>query len=303
MKKTVLFFLIACIVYTGVFAQDSIFVSARGNDENSGLTEAEPVKTLSRAVRIANQNNSINKITVIGTLNTNSEGMATNVSVFDLSDANREILVTGKLDASRAERAVLSGTGTDKMSMSIVGNPRIRFENIEISGSTGNNNTGLFISNGAHITLGPGAVVRGNNLGVMVSDNGSLVINGGEVRNNSSHGIVILSNANCTIENGEIRDGGLGILVARNGVLVMRNGAIRNNRDGGVAILEGGRFTMHDGTITGNRSNRRIGGVFVDTGATFDQTGGTISRNTAAGTPHHNVHRAEGSLGSDLVTR
>ena len=304
MKKTVLFFLIACMVYTSVFAQDSVFVSARGNNENSGLTETEPVKTLARAIRIANQNNSINKITVIGTLNTNSEGMATDVSVFGLTTNNREILVTGKPDASRAERAVLSAAGSGKISMTVIGNTRIRFENIEISGSTGSQNIGLFISGDAHITLGPGAAVRGNFMGVLVSDNGTLVINGGEVRNNTSEGISLVFNTNCIIENGEIRDnGGMGILVANNGVLVMRNGTIRSNRDGGVAVIGNGRFTMHDGTITGNRSNRRIGGVFVNTGATFDQTGGTINRNTAVDTPHHNVHRVEGSLGSDLVTR
>jgi len=46
LKRFMLILLLICAVCTGAFAQQSIYVSARGNDSNDGLSEARPVKKI-----------------------------------------------------------------------------------------------------------------------------------------------------------------------------------------------------------------------------------------------------------------
>ena len=57
----------------GTAAAPTYYVRANGNDQNSGLSEDAPFKTLHRAVDAANKRN-IKTITVLGTLNEESEG-------------------------------------------------------------------------------------------------------------------------------------------------------------------------------------------------------------------------------------
>jgi hypothetical protein len=296
-----------------VFAQETIFVSAGGDDNNSGLSEAEPKKTLKSALLLSGSSR-IYRITVLGTLDYLSENSSENGAFYfnNISglDRNTEVLIAGKPGASQTERAVLSAKNSGKIAVSI-GDVNIRFENIEVSGAEGETSAGLAVA--GTVTLGPGAVVRDNPIGVFLS--GICTINGGEVLNNngggvivSRYGILTLQNGairnnskvgmmvegNSTIDGGEVYDNnGTGIIVSRGGTLTMQSGAIRDNRSpssaGGVAIMNGGRFTMTGGTITGNRAAQIAGGVLVMSGGRFSNNGGTISRNSAPQSP--NTHR------------
>jgi hypothetical protein len=96
----------------------SYYVSAAGNDDNDGLTEATAFKTLQTAVQNA-QAGTVKRITVIGTLNETSETMSIvfkflNGTVFSFSGSDEntaEITITGKPGATGADRAVLSAKG------------------------------------------------------------------------------------------------------------------------------------------------------------------------------------------------
>jgi hypothetical protein len=275
MKKVILVIILISVLYTITFAQEgnlpnTIYVSAAGSDNGLGNNEAEPLRTLSTALLQAFMLGSVTRIVIIGTLDDKSEERNNSNFVFTIDDwvnrilsesSNREIIITGKQNASSAERAVLSARGTDKSVVNIVG-VNIRFENITISGGAGNNGFGLYLRDGAQVTLGQGAVVQGNSgIGIGLAKHDSSVtciINGGEIQNNA-HGVYI--------DTGNI--------------LILRNGFIRNNRSTygvGVYVNTGGTFTQEGGTISGNNA-RQGGGVFV--AGRFNQNGGTISRNTA----------------------
>ena len=287
MKRIALILVLACAVCAGAFAQSdaSYYVSARGNDDNDGLSESRPFKTLYQAFAGAFATG-INKVTVIGTLNkdTVSDFTPGDVFVFGFNSIGGlikdEIIITGKPGATGAERAVLSGRRSNAITVDVRDNARIRFEHIEISGGEGEYGCGIYIED-AYVTLGPGAVVRSN----------------------AKVGIGI-TGGTCVIDGGEVRDNVIGVVVAEKGVVTMQSGIIRDNRSpgsaGGVVVASGGRFTMSGGSITGNSAAGSGGGVYVSSGGRFDQTGGTISGNTAPRGP--NIYRERGSLGSDLAS-
>ncbi|MCL2720909.1 MAG: hypothetical protein FWD47_06170 [Treponema sp.] len=271
--KMILTLLLTCIICTGIFAKDIIYVSARGNDENTGLSETMPMKTLSAALSRSVQNN-ISTITIIGRLDINSEG-GNRSSVFLLSANNQsEILITGKQNARGAERAVLSALGTSYAVMS-TDNVKIRFENIEISGGSGEYGVGLYVLEKAQITLGEGAVVRDNiKFGVLVSNEGAIfIMDGGEVRNNND----------------------CGVFVSDGSIFYMNSGNITENSAqmaAGVFVSSDARFEMSGGSITRNRASGAVGGVLVFNGGIFIQTGGNIRNNTAGRRDiDANIHR------------
>lgn len=277
MKKIALIALLLCICGQ-VFAQSVIYVSATGNDENNGLTEATALKSLDAAALIAIVKGA--KVIVIGTLTTANamlyEKGRDSLFTFVGTNDSPMLIISGKPGATGAERAVLSGRGAESKIICIVAiatDANIRFENIEISGLNNKDSGGILVDKGGRVTLGQGAVVRGNDVGVAVF-NGNCILDGGEVRDNAS----------------------MGVGISENGVLTMRSGAVRDNKNTGVFVSKGGRFTMSGGTITGNRSDVRGAGVLVATGGRFDQTGGDVSGNIAPQNP--NIYRQSGALGS-----
>jgi hypothetical protein len=238
-----------------------------GNDENSGLSENLPLKTLEKALEEARLS-SISKITIIGIINT-----AVEIKTVALTN---ELLITGLRNASEQERAVLSGGNKDLPVLSVSGaETRVRLENIVILGNEGNEGNGVLVMNRATVTLGPGAVIRNNQTGVKLTE-GTCAIEDGEVRNNLAYGV----------------------LIAENCVLTMRGGVIRNNKSSGVFVQKGGRFSMTAGSITANNDSAAGAGVYVQSGGRFDQTSGTIEGNTAPESP--DIYRETGAFGNDI---
>jgi hypothetical protein len=278
MKKTVLIILLICAICAFAYSQEIVYVSANGNDNNSGLREAEALKTLSAALSRAEQLSN-GRITVIGTLDANSETQSNRNFVFVLSsNSSREILITGKRNASGSERAVLSAKDSNKSVVS-VSRGSIRFENIEISNARGEGTGAVGVLVNSRMTLGQGAVVKDNNtFGILIyDDNAICTINGGEVRNNNSSG-VYASKGLLVLQGGTISDNsadmGAGVLVAENAKFEMRGGTISNNKaewGAGVVVMNKGAFNMSDGTITRNTANDSVGGVWIQPGGIFDR--------------------------------
>ena len=284
MKKITMFLVLACIMCAVAFAQQSYYVSANGSNDNDGLSETRPMRTLAETFLKAREG-SIKKITIIGTLDEESDFMSflfikRFCSVFFLSsNPTYEITITGKPGVTGSERAVLSARRSGA-GVVYIDSGKVRFEHIEISGGEGEDGSGIYINGGATVTLGQGTVVRGNAFGAVCIEDGTCVIDGGEVRDNQHNGVMVYG-----------------------GSLTMRSGSIKDNiapdSTGGVIIYDGGRFTMSGGTINGNRGYIG-GGVFVMSGGRFDQTGGTINGNIASRGSNPNIFREQGALGSNL---
>ena len=101
MKRIAMFFILACVLCAVAFAQQSYYVSAKGDANNDGLTESKPLRSLYLAFGKA-ATSSIKRITVIGTLNEESDILTPAWkefcgSVFLLDDDDtQEITITGK---------------------------------------------------------------------------------------------------------------------------------------------------------------------------------------------------------------
>jgi hypothetical protein len=166
----------------------SYYVRASGDDRNDGLSEAAPFKTLGRALDAA-KSGAVRTITVIGELNETSEGPAGFIrdreSVFFIGNSgNEEILIRG-LD----HRAGLNAEGSGKQVIMIEGGSVIRLEHIVVTGGRAENGGGIYID-GAALTLGDGAQVRGNRAeadggGVYTTGDGFIHSGAAEIRGNT----------------------------------------------------------------------------------------------------------------------
>jgi hypothetical protein len=249
--------------------ETSYYVSSNGNDSNNGLSEETAFKTLSKAVIailaqeyiLSGITDNVNKITIIGTLNT-PETRSDSPYVFLLSTIGitQEIVISGKRGSTGSERAILSGAGT-KRGVLVITTANVRFENIEISGGE-DRGFGIWVTGGSTLTLGAGAVVRNNQKqGILINERSTVVLDGGEIRENKWSGIIV----------------GPG----EGSMFIMRHGFIRNNysptHGGGVFVLDGGTFTMTGGSIINNSAEGVGGGVIVRKEGRFDQTGGVIN--------------------------
>jgi len=247
------------------------YVSAQGNNSNTGLTDDKPLRSLTAAFTKAATGN-VKRITVIGKLNYISEESKDDNAVFVLTGTKKsgEIVITG-IPGIVIDRykAILSGEGSKKGVVKSDYSGETRFEYIEISGgekstisSTG---AGMYIWGEGTVTINTGTVIKNNkDTGVQMSTNNSCILNGGEISGNEGGGIHLIPGC----------------------VFTMKDGSIKNNKSvdfgGGVTLLMGGNFTMTGGTISGNSTDDDGGGVNITFG-TFTMSGGTISGNKAGG--------------------
>ena len=250
MKKMMSICLMAWVLL-GAFAslnaqttiQRSLYVSARGNDNNNGRSEETPYKTLEKAAETANAG-AIKTITVIGTI----AGGSIRQSGAD------EILITGKPDASAAERAVISS------SINISG--KVRFSHILLTREmTGNS--------GPTITLGTGVVVS-NTTGSGLINIGTLIMtDDATITGCSGAGVSGLQSYATVTMSGDTRitnNGGKGIEGAHdrsgNGTKVTMSGnaKVSGNKGRGVDCAS---LTMSGNTeISGNGNTATIRGYW-----------------------------------------
>jgi hypothetical protein len=140
-------------------AVTTYYVRADGDNRNSGLTEDAPFKTLHFAVDAVNEGK-IKTITVLGTLNAESEGGNSLYpdAVFLISDTRgAEITIRGREGAGEAGQGVLStaGAGAGKLVLAVFEDSRIRLEHIRIEvGDTEKSGAGIQVRDSARLTLG-----------------------------------------------------------------------------------------------------------------------------------------------------
>jgi hypothetical protein len=253
--------------------QDTYYVKASGSDRNSGLSPNTPFRSLFKAMAVVSRG-TIKTITVLGTLNADSEQSSNKERVFLINNTGKhEILIRGM--PSAREPAVLSAAGSGRRAVLVKGSSPIRFEHIIISGgASSSEGGGIGIGSGSIVTLGPGAVIRNNKAdniggGILASPRASLFVEGGIITENSASSL----------------GGGIAML-GDGGILVIREGEICDNRaqgGGGIAIYDGSTCTLSNGTIYGNTADIAGGGVVVNLGGTFIMEGGIVRENKTSG--------------------
>ncbi|GHV89758.1 hypothetical protein AGMMS50268_02610 [Spirochaetia bacterium] len=227
LKSLRIFVLTAALVCTsGVLlhaqtAPRSYYVSATGDDNNNGRSEAAPFRTLDKAVEAAKAG-VIKTITVIGTIE--DSFTTTHGKIFNKLEIRNtgtdEILITGKPDASEAEKAVFNSPVS-------IYNAKIRFTHIEMK--VGGRE--LYFSN-TEVTMGRGAVATSISL-------------------DRESSLIMTDNASVT--------GGLGI--ALNGSLTMTdNASVTGNNRNGINVSERAVFIMRDNAIITNNKEKGVSG-------------------------------------------
>ncbi|MDR2663725.1 MAG: hypothetical protein LBC31_12085 [Treponema sp.] len=310
MKSFFVFLLFACFWgIPGGAAELRYFVSARGRDSNDGLSEASPFKTLARAVRAASaaenapaaeeEDSLIRTIIVLGALEGKGEPVIDKTSVFCIKDSGpAEITIRGKNGAQllgRGRDFVLTGSPLElqtaggkpleldsgdyrkgKRVISVTGNSRIRFADIEISrGITEGHGGGLLVSRGASVIMESG-VIRSNAAtlggGVFVTEYGSFILRGGSIRGNTAGdgGGAAFLRGTCLMDGGDITGNagsrGGGFWAAYGSTVVFTGGEIAGNDasdyGGGIAVNEAS-LTLAGNAAVRNNKALRGGGLFI----------------------------------------
>jgi hypothetical protein len=306
-------------VWTQTTIQRSLYVSAKGDDNNNGRSEETPFKTLKKASEAANSG-VIKTITIIGTIDGDSEIR---------QEGNDEILITGKSNVSGAERAVLD---IDKVS------GKVRFTYIRLAGlsagwgrATVTLGTGVIVSNpkgtgvsGITLIMTDDATITGclgggvRNTGdviftVTMSGNASIINNGGigielqkgrlgeskvtmsgnaKVSNNKGMGVYcetlimsenaeISDNVNTETNREKINGGGVNVFtLTMSGNTRIINNSIKGNGGGVYIDQERGSSTISGNAIISGNTAKHGGGIYLSSGI-LTMEGGEISGNKA----------------------
>jgi len=258
MKKIILSLAAVLLVFgVNVSAQQSTglagasyYVRANGNDSNAGTSENAPFATLQKAIDTAVAT-PVKKITVIGTLNS---------SVTIRDSGAEEILITGKLNAREHEKAVL--VVLNQIVLQILGNSKIRLENITLQGKTEANNV---ISQGIAINGAEAVVTLANN--TLITQFASTDGAGVFLRNGK-----LYMTGNATIAGNIARSSGGGIYMSSGTLIMDGNSVIRDNESrstrridaggGGIFLWSGTIELKGNSLITGNKARVSGGGIY-----------------------------------------
>jgi hypothetical protein len=172
------------------------YVCAQGNDDNNGLTEETAFRTLLKAVGEATNDARPATITVIGTLDSKSEGLWTpGGSVFSINSGYKALItIRGKSDAEGDQKAALKNDVDGRRVVEIMGNANIHFEHIEISGGRSDAaGGGMALIGNVNVTAGEGTLITHNTSassggGVGLGASGIFTLEGGAVINNTAGG-------------------------------------------------------------------------------------------------------------------
>ena len=276
----------------------SFYVSAQGDDDNSGKSEKRPFKTLGKAILAVNESRR-RKITIIGNLNSKSEYSSKDdrYAIFDIFyTKNRDLTITGKPEASDKERAILSGVRGISSIVRIRGtsSAKIIFENIEISGIAPPDPDSycscVEVSLGT-VEIGNGTIIKRSNIegirrvndkietyendngaGICITD-GKLILNGGEITENKGSGIDLFGEAELSMIDGVVCHNGFGICVHHaTSNCIISGGKLQSNQKIGIIVI--GKCTMTDGSIERNEI-----GIVVSGKGKISIEGGLIEEN------------------------
>lgn len=271
-------------ILNGKFNQveEDLYVSPSGDNENSGLTPADPLKTIFHALTIIVPDSLIRRKVYLldGTYSQqeNSEFFPVNlIDHIDLSGTADNLVI---LDADSLSRV-----------MHLYGNDSNMISGLTLAGGSHQHGGGIFISNSAPLL--EGLTIRDNS-----SVNGAGVYNAGtptimncSVINNSATGngggIFSADTAwifHTSISGNEATEGG-GIYNAGGCYLELDSAGIVNNhaaeQGGGICCLSGSLTRLDQSTVSHNSAGYSGGGVYCYDESMQELAGSWITYNTA----------------------
>ena len=280
------------------------YISANAEAGGNG-SKAKPFQQLANAVEKINDSTKTYWLIIDGSL-AGKQLLVDDDQIGEVYQA-KAIVIKGNsengadgINANNENRALTIGTAVP-----------VTIKNLTITGGNmtadGGDGGGLYVSNGANVTIAEGTIITGNQAerggGVFVD--GTLKMTGGIISNNTASkfgGGVCLEQSQTalfTMTGGEISNNTVNITVNGTGnggaiwvgqwvsKIELSNAKISGNtaenNGGGIYIgdTNGGTHTISGCTISGNSAGTYGGGIYLDSSLTLTINNSTISGNTA----------------------
>ena len=272
-----------------------IYVSGNGNDANDGLSPSTPVRTLVRAMEVANDIDSASNVLIkVGSGDyTPGSGLSSSGSGFVINRPN--VIISGgwNIDfSSVVSKSVLDGNNNLYHVVMIRDVTNVRLENLVIRGGRANGSDpdysggGIYVSNVSYLVIESNVVIRNNSAsdnggGVYLRNSQNITISG-SVYNNSANwggGLYLWYSSNNTISgsvysnSANASGGGLYLVYSPNTTI---SGSVYSNSAdlGGGLYLNSSKYNTISGSVYGNSANQYGGGLYL-----WESTSNTISGN------------------------
>jgi parallel beta-helix repeat protein len=280
-----------------------IYVSRSGNDANDGLSPSKPVRTLVRAMEVANNIDSASNVLIkVGSgVYTNGDGLSNNVG-FVINRPN--LIISGGWDSSFSSvegKSELDGNGSLYHVVMIRNVTNVKLENLVIRGGNANGSSypdsiggGIYVSNVSYLVIENNVVISNNSAqygGGLYLYNSTYNTISGSVYSNSANdrgGGLYLDNSTSNTISGSVYDnsanyygGGLYLWYSSNNTI---SGSVYGNSAnyyGGGLYLDNSSNNTISGSVYGNSAGFDGGGVYLVNSDYFTNTG-WITNNTAS---------------------
>jgi hypothetical protein len=244
-------------------SSDSIYVSTSGNDANDGLSPSKPVRTLVKAMEIANtKDKAANVVIKVGSgVYTPDSGLSSSGSGFVINRPNIVISGGWNSDFSSVEgKSELDGNGSLRHVVMIKDVTNVKLENLVIRGGIATNTFdgsdpdssggGIYVSKVSYLVI---------ESSVVISNNGAY-FGGGLFLSNSTYTTI----SGNVYDNAAIFGGGVILVDSPNTTI---SGSVYSNFayfSGGGLYLYNSPNTTISGSVYGNSANNRGGGLFLE---------------------------------------
>jgi hypothetical protein len=270
-------------------------VSGNGNDANDGLSPSTPVRTLVRAMEVANDIDSASNVLIkVGSGDyTNGDGLSTNVGLV----INRpNVIISGGWNndfSSVVGESELDGNGSLYHVVMIRDVTNVKLENLVIRGGNANGSDpdnrggGIYVSNVSYLVIESNVVIRNNSAmyggGVYLEDSSNTTISSSVYSNSAAYGggLYLSSSPDTTISgsvysNSAYYGGGLFLAFSPNTTI---SGSVYGNSAyyGGGLYLDNSDYFTNTGWITGNTASN--GGGVYRIGSYSNSYFGNVSNN------------------------
>jgi parallel beta-helix repeat protein len=278
-----------------------VYVSTSGNDANDGLSPSKPVRTLVKAMEIANtKDKAANVVIKVGSgVYTNGDGLSTNVG-FVINRPN--LIISGGWDSSFSSvegKSELDGNGSLYHVVMIRNVTNVKLENLVIRGGNANGSSypdsiggGIYVSNVSYLVIENNVVISNNSAqyggGLYLWYSTSNTISGSVYSNRSKYGggLYLYYSSNNTISgsvygnSANTSGGGLYLWYSTSNTI---SGSVYSNRatyDGGGLYLYNSTYNTISGSVYSNGATYNGGGLYLYN-STYNTISGSVYGNSA----------------------
>jgi hypothetical protein len=240
------------------------YVASYGSDSNSGLSEAAPFKTLSRAAIAAAEDMEKTGVFVLDMLTVSSENLGSPQAAFllDGNTVNRTITIAGKPEAGLLGAAV-----NPQHLLTLTNGCGIALRDITLTGST--DGAGLFLEGESSVVMESGRITE-NQHGAVVLGGSDFLMQGGIIERNT---FVYTGSVPPYQATGVYVSGAASSFTMTGDALITRNGTGLSS--GGV-MLEDGASCLMGGRARITHNTGDAGNVYVGSNCSFSMTENSV---------------------------